>query len=449
MRQRDRQAITEPDSSPSGGWAAFPDAAAEHDGSLFDGPDSSLFDAHGSLLTDHRDDGAHDADIAVVQRVSRREERAAARGSLRRRRSRQLVTLSVVLFVGVLVATTALVVMPLYRHFHPADYSGSGTGRVTVTVRPDEGTAAIGQSLHAAGVVASVQAFTDAAADNSSGRSVQPGTYTLHRHMAARQALALLLRPVAAATARVVVPEGATVLDVQQRLVAKPCSAGNTAAVCGPGMSAAEVRSVFADVTALGLPTDYNVGGRTPTSLEGFLFPATYPFTVQTKPADAVQQMLTAFSDRVRALGFTGAAKALRITPYQELIVASIAQAEAKFPADLAKVARVVLNRLAAGTPLQIDATSAYAAKLAHLDPTKVVYSRIDSPYNTYRNAGLPPTPIGNPGLDAMKAAAAPAAGNWLYYVNSDAAGHLFFTNSEAAFTKAVATCRAHHWGCG
>jgi UPF0755 protein len=99
--------------------------------------------------------------------------------------------------------------------------------------------------------------------------------------------------------------------------------------------------------------------------------------------------------------------------------------------------------------PLQIDATSAYAAKLKGLDPTKVIYADVHGPYNTYQHNGLPPTPISNPGAEAMNGAAHPATGNWTYYVNGDKEGHLFFTNSEAAFTQAAATCKANNWGCG
>jgi UPF0755 protein len=109
----------------------------------------------------------------------------------------------------------------------------------------------------------------------------------------------------------------------------------------------------------------------------------------------------------------------------------------------------VILNRLAIGKPLQVDATSSYACKLEGTDPTKCIYASVAGPFNTYDHVGLPPSPIGNPGADAMAAAAHPTAGNWTYYVNGDSQGHLFFTNSEAAFQKAAETCRTHHWGCG
>jgi UPF0755 protein len=112
-------------------------------------------------------------------------------------------------------------------------------------------------------------------------------------------------------------------------------------------------------------------------------------------------------------------------------------------------VARVILNRIAKSMPLQIDATSAYAAKLLNLDPTKVIYAKINSPYNTYTHAGLPPTPISSPGSEALTAAIKPAAGDWLYYVNGDKKGDLYFTNNQTDFATAVQKCRENNWGCG
>jgi UPF0755 protein len=98
---------------------------------------------------------------------------------------------------------------------------------------------------------------------------------------------------------------------------------------------------------------------------------------------------------------------------------------------------------------LQFDSTSSYACKLAGTPANKCIYKDVNSPYNTYTHKGLPPTPIDNPGAAAMAAAVAPANGNWIYFVNKDAAGHLFFTNSEKAFTAAVTKCVKNHWGCG
>ena len=380
--------------------------------------------------------------------MSRRAELTQARAK-RRRSGRRLLGIAAVLFAAVLAVVAWLVVVPIYHYLHPADYTGAGTGTVTVTVQAGESVSDMAATLHSHGVVASTRAFTDAANGNAQSTSIQAGTYVLHRHMSAASALRALLNPATRSrTDTLVVAEGATVLDVAARLQAPRC-ASVAKPSCGPGLSAASVQRALRDVPALGLPTEYTVAGKAPSSAEGFLFPATYTLSGHTDAAAALQPMVSSFTDAVRSVNFTARAAALHLTPYQALIVASIAQAEAKFPADYPKVARVILNRLTAGRPLQIDATSAYAAKLAHLDPAKVAYATINSPYNTYTHGGLPPTPIGNPGVPALTGASSPAAGDWLYYVNGDAAGHLFFTNSEKAFAKAVATCTANHWGCG
>jgi UPF0755 protein len=422
VRQRDRESTT--DSDPHG---------------LLFGPadEDSPFD-----------DDFHTGNLPRVTRVTRSEARAQG-GRHSKRRNRRVFGLVAAIVVLVLVAATWLVVLPIYHYLSPQDYSGSGTGSVSVTVRVDDAAADIGTTLHDAGVVASVRAFTVAAADNAKSTSIQPGTYRLRKHMSAIAALALLLNPSSREHNEVVVTEGATSLDVLKRLTAAPCKANATgSALCGPGLDKAAAQRALNNVKAIGLPTDYQVNGKSPTSVEGFLFPATYFFPDDTDPSDALLQMVTKFTDQARTTNFTASAKALHLTPYQELIIASIAQSEARYPDDFPKVARVILNRIAAHKPLQIDATSRYGAQLDGLNPSKIDYARFDSPYNTYLHDGLPPTPISNPGAEAMDGAAHPAAGNWMYYVNGDKDGHLYFTNSEAAFVKAAATCRTNNWGC-
>jgi UPF0755 protein len=368
----------------------------------------------------------------------------------RRRRNRRFVALFVVLFLVVAALGAYLIVKPIYNYLHPADYTGSGTGAVMITVHADDGATQIGAELHSHDVVASVRAFTNAANDNAKSKNIQPGAYRMHRHMSAASAVSLLLDPTARVNNDVLVPEGVTSLDVTRTLTAAPCSGstGNSAK-CGPGLPAAAVRAALTNVKALGVPTEYTVSGRTPTSVEGFLFPATYLVPDKSTASDVLQQMVNNFAEHARQTDFTASAKALHITPYQQLIIASIAQAEAKNPADYPRVARVILNRLTAHKPLQVDATSAYAAKLKGLDPTKVIYSKIDSPYNTYTHAGLPPTPIGNPGIEAMRGAAHPTAGTkWIYYVNGDKNGDLAFFSSATEFDKARHKCHVEGWGC-
>jgi UPF0755 protein len=331
-----------------------------------------------------------------------------------------------------------------------SDYTGSGSGSVVVTVHQGDSLTTIGNTLVHAGVVKTVGAFTDAADANPAARNIQPGSYRLTMHVPAKTAVAQLLDPANRVRGSdLTLPEGATTLDLEQRLIAAPCKKPSAGQVCGLGLDQATVDKALSNVEALGLPLNFTDDGEQPTSLEGFLFPATYSVDSTATVTDLLQQMVTTFIDRARGTGFSAAAKKLNLSPYQELIIASIAQSEAKFPKDFAKVARVILNRIAAGTPLRIDATTRYGALLAGDNPDKIAYDTYPTPYNSYLHDGLPPTPISNPGTAAMRGAAHPAKGDWLYYVNGDKAGHLFFTNSDAKFGKAVERCRTHNWGCG
>jgi UPF0755 protein len=363
---------------------------------------------------------------------TRAERHRRARSQRRARRGWFVVGIIAIVAVAVVVVVTQI-----SGGTDASDYTGTGTSAVVQISIPSGATAAdIGKILQSSGVVASTQAFTNAASQNSNALDIQPGYYDLHAHMSAKSAIAALLDPASRDAGHdVLVPEGATVLDVEARLVK----------VLGASQKAS-IDQILQHAGDIGLPVNY---GSLTGSPEGFLYPATYTFDPGTTGEQALQQMVQRYISQDRQTGFASAAKAVHLTPYQALIIASIEQAEAKFPADMPKVARVILNRIAANMPLQIDATSAYAAKLKGQDPAKVIYSQIDSPYNSYTHDGLPPTPIGNPGSEAMNAAVHPATGNWLYYVNGDKAGHLFFTNSPEQFQTAVDKCRQNNWGCG
>ena len=392
-------------------------------------PNTLLFGDDPHEYADEPITGADSSRQRVHSRRQRREHR------VRMRRRRQFV----------LIAAGAAAILVIAVGFYgirslltPGDYKGDGTGSVIVQVHPNDGADAIASTLVADGVVKTSRAFTNAAAANPASQSIGPGFYRLRHHMSAVAALQLLLTPSAHLVSKVTVPEGLIEADVVSRVAT------------ALHVSLASAKTAAAQVGNLGLPDEYqSLAGQQPASAEGFLFPATYDFDPGTTVAEALQQMTSAFTNEDRSIGFATDARKLKMAPYAALIIASIAQEEAKFPADMPKVARVILNRLASGMPLQIDATSAYAAKIAGLDPASVTYATIQSPFNTYQHSGLPPTPIGNPGQDALQAAVTPASGDWLYYVNSDAAGDLFFTSDPNAFAAAVAKCRANNWGCG
>ncbi|MFC7304582.1 endolytic transglycosylase MltG [Streptomyces monticola] len=149
---------------------------------------------------------------------------------------------------------------------------------------------------------------------------------------------------------------------------------------------------------------------------EGYFFPATYPIGGQSTPASVLSYMVDTANKKFGAGHVAAGAGRNAVSVYQTVTIASIVQAEAETEQDMGKVARVVYNRLDRGMPLQMDSTINYALNRSTLD-TKNTDTKINSPYNTYEKTGLPPTPIANPGDDAMKAALNPTPGDWLYFV--------------------------------
>ena len=171
--------------------------------------------------------------------------------------------------------------------------------------------------------------------------------------------------------------------------------------------------------------------------LEGFLFPATYDFLAGTTSAQLVRAQLQAFHRNWNGVNLSYA-RSKNLTPYDVLIIASLVEKEALAPDERPKIARVIYNRLHARMNLGIDATTRYGL---HVPGTKsLTQSELnsDNPYNTRnpRIVGLPPTPIANPGLAAIQAAAHPAAGNWLYFVRKPDLVHHFFTDNYQAFLQ-------------
>ena len=151
---------------------------------------------------------------------------------------------------------------------------------------------------------------------------------------------------------------------------------------------------------------------------------------------------LVAFRQNVGS-SYVRAAHHLHLTLYQLLTVASMIEREAYLPGDRAKVAAVIYNRLRLAMPLGIDATLRFALNdwTAPLTETQL---QLDSPYNTRLHIGLPPTPIGNPGLASLTAAAHPAKVPYLYYVaGADGCGELVFSATAAGFDQSVAAYRA------
>jgi cell division protein YceG involved in septum cleavage len=184
-------------------------------------------------------------------------------------------------------------------------------------------------------------------------------------------------------------------------------------------------------------PARYGAPRGTP-SLEGFLFPATYELYAHQSARRLVALQLQAFEENFGATARVRA-RALGVTPYRLLIVASMVEREALLPDDRPKVAAVIYNRLHAGMFLGIDSTIRYALH-DFSAPLTEAQLHVDSPYNTRTHHGLPPTPISNPGLAAIDAAAHPARVPYLYYVNgADGCGELVFSTTNAEFERHAA----------
>ncbi|MFE2265068.1 endolytic transglycosylase MltG [Streptomyces griseosporeus] len=170
---------------------------------------------------------------------------------------------------------------------------------------------------------------------------------------------------------------------------------------------------------------------------EGYLFPATYPLTDKSTPEQLLSAMVDTANKKFNGAPIAAGAQRNAMNVYQAVTIASIVQAEAATKADMGKVARVVFNRLERGMPLQMDSTLNYALNRSTLRTTESD-TRIQSPYNSYQRMGLPPTPIGNPGEDAMRAAINPTPGDWLYFVTVKP-GDTRFTADYAEHQRNVA----------
>ena len=348
----------------------------------------------------------------------------------KRKKRHKVAPLVAIIAIVAVVAVSWALISSVSDHFKVADYSGSGQGFTRVQIHSGDGADDIANALVKAGVVRSARAFVNAAKASGQSDKIQPGVYRLRLKSSGKAAMAAILDPANQLVSKVTIPEGYTAKQVLADLANKT------------GLQLADLTAAANRIENLGLPD-----GITAKSPEGFLFPATYDFD-PTMSADAVVQTLTQqFGAEYAHVGLAAGAKALNISPYRALTIASMIESEAKFPQDRPKIARVIFNRLAKRMPLGIDAVNRYGVALEGKDPNSVTYQE-DSPYNVRTHTGLPPTPISNPGEASLQAAINPAAGDWLYYVVNDAAGHHLFTADEPTWAAAVAKCKANGWGC-
>jgi UPF0755 protein len=335
--------------------------------------------------------------------------RRGRRGPYRRRR---ILALGLLL-VGVLVAWF------LVALFQPPPFDpGEGSGEAIVTV-PEGATAGeVADLLTENDVVSNGTLFEWRLRLAGKGDQILPGRYVLAQNMSYGEAIDRLTS--SGGKINVTIPEG-------------------------------EDRTQIADtISDLGLSGDYlaaskssrgfdpnRYGANSPKSLEGFLFPATYELDPGASVEQLVAEQLEGFRLNIADVNMSYA-KSKNLTVYDVLTIASMVDKEVAVASERPLVAAVIYNRLSRGMPLGIDATTRFQF---HNYTDEITQSQLESPspYNTRTHVGLPPTPIGNPGLAAIQAAARPARVDYLFYVvNGDGSGGHCFTASEQEFNRLV-----------
>lgn len=357
-------------------------------------------------MTEEHDDLELRRDDGGGARPSAPRRRRPTRARYRRRRAVALLGTVVVLFAAWFA----------FELFQP--FAGPGSGVVTVDIPTGANASQIGDVLAAHGVISSAFFFSLRARLDGDGPKLRHGVISLRHDMSYAAALAVLTTVPAVTQVDVRIPEGFTRVQIARLATADGLS--------GNYLVASRAANARFDASSYGAPAGLQ-------SLEGFLFPATYFEFPHGSVKTLVAQQLQAFEQTFRQLHLARA-RAAHLTPYDVLIIASMVEREAQVPADRPLVAAVIYNRLRDGMTLGIDATLRYALN-DYTRPLTASQLALKTPYNTRIHRGLPPTPISNPGLASMLAAAEPASVSYLYYVDKpNTCGELAFATTYTQF---------------
>lgn len=305
------------------------------------------------------------------------------------------------------------------------DPPGSPGDRVTVEIPPGTSAARIAAILDERGVVTSARVFRLYSRITGAGE-FQAGIYRrgeLRKKMGMGDAISALERGPEIEYQRITIPEGFTLEQIAERV-------GET------GRSPDR----FLEVASSGaVRSKYQPEGS--TNLEGLLFPDTYYVAEDENEEAILRRMVNLFEQVADEAGVTQKAQAVGLTPYEAIVVASLVEEETKIADERRVVSAVIHNRIENGMLLQIDATVIYALG-EHT--TRVLFEdlEIDSPYNTYKFPGLPPTPIAAPGAEALRAAVEPTDDTYLYYVKISEDGRHAFAETGAEHERNIAKAR-------
>ncbi|MEV3871934.1 endolytic transglycosylase MltG [Streptomyces sp. NPDC049906] len=310
------------------------------------------------------------------------------------------------------------------RYGAPEDFAGAGTDEnVSVDIPKGAIGSLIGQKLKEAGVIKSVDAFTQAQNRHPQGKSIQDGAYILRKQMSAASAVELMLDP--KSRNNLIIAEGRRNIWVYEQIDKRlDLPEGTTKDIA------------LTEWKSLGLPEWATNGAASRKDpLEGFLYPSSYPVSEGTEPAEVLKKMISRAKSQYAAHDLDGKARELGLKGPLELItVASLVQAEGRTHDDFKKMAAVVYNRLkpdntVTNQKIEFDSTYNYLKNQSKLDISIKEIRNLDHPYNTYFYKGLPPGPIGNPGEDALSAALEPDDGGWMFFVSVDGKTTTFTDN--------------------
>jgi UPF0755 protein len=323
-----------------------------------------------------------------------------------------VVALVAVLFGGAYAGVKALA--GIVNDALGGDEGTAVTGEpVEVEIAAGSSATQIGRLLAEAGVISSAPEFERAVRLQQVSDRLQAGTYDLETGMSVDAVIAALVEGPGGGVLRITLIEGLTVGAMLDSLAEQT----------GFALAGLEGALLDGSVTSGLLPAAPD----TLADWEGLLFPDTYEIFENDPPAKVLQLLADTAEDRVGSIDWSYLTER-GLTPYDGVIIASLIEREAALDEERPLIASVIFNRLDIDMALQIDATIVYLLGGMPAGGLTLEDLQTPSPYNTYLNKGLPPTPISGTRLASLRAAAAPADTDYLYYVLSDANGHHAFT---------------------
>ncbi|MBW3615738.1 MAG: endolytic transglycosylase MltG [Actinobacteria bacterium] len=331
--------------------------------------------------------------------------------------------------LGVLVAVAlvaaGLVGLNYQRQVDPAGPPGEP---VKVTIPLGSSTRRIGVILDDQSVITSARVFRIYTRINGGG-PFQAGEYTFRRNMSMGEAVRVLSKGPEIKFERLTVPEGLTLPQIGAQVGELD---GRSAEAFLAAAASGKVRSRYQPAGV--------------DKLEGLLLPETFNVEPKDDEATILARMVSAFDETASGLDYDDAESKVGLTPYQAIVVASLVERETRFDEERAKVASVIYNRLKKGMLLQVDATVIYALGKSADRNVRVLFKdlEVDSPYNTYKVKGLPPTPIAAPGRASLEAALNPEPGPFLFYVVTEKDGRHSFATTEAEHAANIRKAEAN-----